>query len=166
MTTDLETKVLPTRAGLSLALMADGRLEASLGRRSAVVTPVRCFPWSAAASFISLRDQEQEEFALVKDLATLDSDSRHALEACLAAAGFVFEIDRIIDVVEEVEIRTWKVSTRQGQRTFQTARDAWPRQLPDGGYLVRDVSGDLYRIPPSEGLDARTRRHLWAFVDE
>jgi hypothetical protein len=34
-----------------------------------------------------------------------------------------------------------------------------------GGLLIRDVGGDLYRLPAPETLDARSRELLWAFVD-
>jgi hypothetical protein len=36
--------------------------------------------------------------------------------------------------------------------------------LSDGGYLVRDLAGDLFRIPPLESLDERSRALLWAYV--
>jgi hypothetical protein len=53
----------------------------------------------------------------------------------------------------------------QGPRTFQTARDHWPRDLPGGGLLLRDVAGDLYMIADLAALDAASRAALWAFVD-
>jgi hypothetical protein len=37
--------------------------------------------------------------------------------------------------------------------------------LPDGGLLLRDLAGDLYRLPDKSALDARSRKLLWAFVD-
>ena len=44
-------------------------------------------------------------------------------------------------------------------------RDEWPRELAGGGILIRDVSGDLYRIGEPAKLDARSRKLLWAYVD-
>jgi hypothetical protein len=29
---------------------------------------------------------------------------------------------------------------------FQTPRDEWPREVPGGGLLIRDVAGELYFI--------------------
>ena len=60
---------------------------------------------------------------------------------------------------EDFEIRRFKVLTRQGPRSFQTALDAWPREAPSGGLLLEDVAGDLYRIPPPEELDALIKEH-------
>ncbi len=41
----------------------------------------------------------------------------------------------------------------------------WPRALPDGALLVRDVGGDLYRSPEPGSLDQKSGALLWAFVD-
>src|SRR5213076_564210 len=102
------------------------------------------------ARFVSLRDDDEEEFALVRDPAELDPASRRVLEEALVAAGFVFEITRVTAIEEEVEIRHWRVETRQGARSFQTHLDAWPRLLPHGGLLVRDLAGDLYHLAAPE----------------
>jgi hypothetical protein len=73
-------------------------------------------------------------------------------------------VTRILEVEEEVEIRTWKVETVQGHRSFQTRLDDWPCEVPGGGIVIRDVAGDLYHVADPEALDARSRRWLWAFV--
>jgi len=101
----------------------------------------------------------------VETLDELSVESRRALEAAVAEAGFVLEVTRILDVEEEVEIRTWKVETRQGGRRFQTRLDDWPMEVPRGGIVIRDVAGDLYHVADPAALDDRSRRWLWAFVD-
>jgi hypothetical protein len=83
----------------------------------------------------------------------------------LAVAGFVFEVMRVLEIEEEVEIRRWRVETRQGPRTFQTRLDDWPRLLPHGGLLIRDLAGDLYHLGKTDQLDKKSRELLWAFVD-
>ena len=153
------------RAVLSLEQRADGRLWAVRGGEERAVWVRRCFPWSEPGHFLSLRDSDEEEFALVRDPAELDAASRDALEAALAVAGFVFEITRVLEIEEEVEIRRWRVETRQGARSFQTRLDDWPRTLPHGGLLIRDVTGDLYHLGRPAALDRRSRDLLWAFVD-
>jgi uncharacterized protein DUF1854 len=144
---------------------ADGRLWARRGLDARPVVVRRCFPWSESHRFISLRDDDQAEVALVKDPMELPDSSREALLEALAEAGFVFEVSRVIEVEEEVEIRHWRVETKQGSRSFQTRLDDWPRALPGGGFLLRDVAGDLYRLPEPAALDAESRELLWAFVD-
>ncbi|HEY3219737.1 MAG TPA: DUF1854 domain-containing protein [Gemmatimonadales bacterium] len=151
--------------GLSLEWRSDGSLWARRGREERPVSVRRCFPWSEPGRHLSLRDSDEEEFALVRDPAELDARSRAALETALAVAGFVFEVTRILEIEEEVEIRRWRVETRQGPRTFQTRLDDWPRSLPHGGLLIRDLAGDLYHLTAPAQLDRQSRELLWAFVD-
>ena len=156
----------PTGSGdLRLERRADGRVWAIRGTAERAVWVRRSFPWSEPGRFLSLRDDEEEEFALVGDPADLDPASRLVLESALVDAGFVFEVTRVIAIDEEVEIRHWRVETRQGNRSFQTRLDDWPRLLPHGGLLVRDVAGDLYLLADPQALDKHSRALLWAFVD-
>jgi hypothetical protein len=144
----------------------DGQLWAQRGEETRAVVVVRCFPWSEPRRFISLRDTEDDEFALVEDPSELEAASREALEQSLATAGFVLEIERILSCEEEVEIRTWEVLTCQGRRRFQTRRDDWPREIPGGGLLIRDVAGDLFQVREPEKLDKKSQAVLWVFVDD
>ena len=150
---------------LVLRVARDGRLFAVVRGEAVGVRVRQCFPWSEPGRHLSLRDDEDEEVALVENPAGLGPESRRALEHALAEAGFVLEVVRVVDVEEEVEIRQWTVDTVQGRRSFQTHLDDWPRVLPKGGLLIRDVAGDLYRLPPPSSLDRRSRELLWAFVD-
>jgi hypothetical protein len=150
---------------LTLERRPDGTLYARRGEVHAVVHVRRCFPWSEPGRFISLRDDDGEEFALVADVNELDDAARLVLEAALAEAGFVFDVTRVIELEEEVELRDWRVLTKQGARRFQTRLDDWPRKLPDGGLLIRDVTGDFYRVSDPSQLDRESRSLIWAFVD-
>jgi hypothetical protein len=125
----------------------------------------QCFPWSEPHRHLSLRDDKEREVALIDDPAQLAPASRCALEDALAAAGFVLVVTRVVGVDEEVEIRHWAVETVHGPRTFQTHLDDWPRTLPGGDLLIRDVAGDLYRLANPRGMDRKSRELLWAFVD-
>lgn len=150
--------------GLRLERRRDGRLWAWRGDSSRPVRVQRLFPWSGAADHVSLRDEDHEEVALVSSTDELARDSGAALDEALEMAAFVLEVGRILEIEEEVEIRVWTVETRQGPRTFQTRLDDWPWEAPGGGYLIRDVAGDLYRIPEIEALDEGSRKLLWGFV--
>jgi len=143
----------------------DGQLWAERSGETCPVWVRRCFPWSEPTRFVSLLDHEKNEFALVSDVGALEPRSREALEDALAEAGFVLQIERIESVEEEVEIRTWAVQTRQGHRSFQTRLDDWPREVPGGGYVIRDVAGDLYHVASPQELDSRSRELLWAYVE-
>ena len=148
-----------------LRIAPDGRLVVLLGGALVPVRLRQCFPWSEPALHLSLRDDQDREVAIVDDPAMLEPESRCALEQALAEAGFVLEVTRVLDIEEEVEIRQWRVETRQGPRSFQTHLDDWPRTLPNGGILIRDVAGDLYRLAAPMAMDRKSRELLWAFVD-
>jgi len=143
----------------------DGQLWVVKPDEKRAVSVRRCFPWSEPARFVSLRDKDDREIALIRQPESLDDTSREVLERALIEAGFVLRIVQIYEVEEEVEIRTWKVETEQGPRTFQTRLDDWPRELPGGGLLIRDVAGDLYHIADRDVLDDKSKRLLWAFAD-
>ena len=150
---------------LTLERREDGQIWAAANGDEAPVRVHRCFPWSEPGQFLSLRDTENEEFALVRSIDDLEPASRRVLEGAIAEAGFVLDIRSIEEVEEEIEIRSWKVETRQGPRTFQTRLDDWPMDVPGGGIVIRDVAGDLYHVADPDALDARSRTWLWAFVD-
>ncbi len=151
--------------GITLRSGGDGRLLATIDDKEVSVRLRQCFPWSEPHRHISLRDDKEREVALIDDPAQLAPASRRALEDALAAAGFVLVVTRVVGVDEEVEIRHWSVETVHGPRTFQTHLDDWPRTLPGGDLLIRDVGGDLYRLANPRGMDRKSRELLWAFVD-
>ena len=142
-----------------------GRLIALVDGESVAVRLRQCFPWSEPHRHLSLRDDEDEEVVLIEDPATLAPESRRVLEQALAEAGFVLQVTRVVSIDEEVEIRQWKVETKHGPRSFQTHLDDWPRALPMGGLLIRDVAGDLYFLAAPQQMDRRSKELLWAFVD-
>lgn len=133
--------------------------------REVPVTVHPCFPWSHPFDHVSLRDASGEEKALVADPGELDADSASALRAALEEAGFLLEITGIDAVEKRFELRDWKVQTRQGPRRFQTPLDLQVHELGDGGYLIQDITGDLYRIRPPATYDPATQKLLWTFVE-
>ena len=149
----------------TLRTASDGRLVVLIRGEPVAVRLRQCFPWSEPRLHLSLRNDEDREVAIVDDPELLEPESRQALERALAEAGFVLEVTRVVDLDEEVEIRQWTVETEQGRRLFQTHLDDWPRILPGGGLLIRDVAGDLYRLAAPQKMDKRSRELLWAFVD-
>jgi Domain of unknown function (DUF1854) len=150
---------------LPLRTAGDGRLVAIVNGDAIPVRLRQCFPWSEPGRQLSLRDDDDREVALVEDPETLSEESRLAVDLALADAGFVLEVVRVVSIEEEVEIRQWTVETEHGRRSFQTHLDNWPRALPAGGLLIRDVAGDLYRLAAPRAMDRRSRELLWAFVD-
>src|SRR5437762_13852011 len=106
--------------GLILRNEGDGRLLIEVDGALVAVRLRQCFPWSEPRRHLSLRDDDEQELALVEDPADLGPESREALELALAEAGFVLEVTRVMSIDEEVEIRQWSVETKHGPRQFQT----------------------------------------------
>jgi hypothetical protein len=161
----LSSEITEETSTPTLRIATDGRLVVVIDSLPIPVRLRQCFPWSEPGLHLSLRDDADREVAIVDDPADLDPESRRAIEQALAEAGFVLEVTRVLDIDEEVEIRQWVVETRQGHRSFQTHLDDWPRTLPNGGILIRDVAGDLYRLATPGTMDKKSRELLWAFVD-
>ena len=150
---------------LELRTGPDGRLQCKSSDTWTPVRAVRCFPWISADRYFSLRDRDGKEAALVENPSDLDGISRQALELAVAGSASCLEIRKIRRLWQDIELRVWEVGTKAGGRKFQTELDAWPEPVPGGGWIVRDITGDLYRIPRPEELDQTSRTLLWAFLD-
>lgn len=150
---------------LSLRFGDDGRLLLRQGGRWISVKLLACFPWSNPHAYISLRDDENVEHALIRDPSDLAGESREALVRAMAVSGFAFEITRIDAIEKDFELRVWRVQTQQGSRRFATKLEDWPRRLAGGEILIEDLAGDLFVIRDEEKLDRPSRKRLWAFVE-
>src|SRR3989475_12333112 len=136
---------------LTLERRSDGQLWAVRGEEERAVRVRRCFPWSEPGRFVSLRDEDDNELALVGDPAELDPASRRVLEEAMAAAGFVFEVTRVMAIEGEVEIRHWRGGNRAGTPPVPTRGRARPRVLAPGGPLVRRAGGGARPAPRTSG---------------
>lgn len=128
------------------------------GQARGPLTAHRAFPLSMADEFVSLRDREGGEVAVIRRLADLDADSRAAVESILEWTYFASEITAVHAVEVRFHIPHWDVETDRGRRTIEMAssrRDI--RVLPDGRALIRDADGNLYEIPSVTRLDADSR---------
>ncbi len=154
-------------ANWNLSRRADGRL---VMRRENVEgeTPVQvacCFPWTHPYEFISLRDDKGREQKLIENLHELSSSLREMIEEELAQRNFMPRITGIEAIADEIELFHWKVITNVGPRRFLTRRSDHPRKLANGAVLIKDVSNDLYLIPNPKGLDAKSLKLLWVYLD-
>ncbi|NRA27111.1 MAG: DUF1854 domain-containing protein [Opitutales bacterium] len=70
-----------------------------------------------------------------------------------------------VKIDRDFELRTWRVETNRGPRSFQTMLDSHPRVLPDGTVLIKDLAGDLYQINDPQSLDRRSRHRLSIYID-
>lgn len=148
----------------ALSLDQNGRLTALQPTGPVEVTVRPCFPWSAPDRFLSLRDKDHQEVALVPSLDALPAGSAEALRHVLGEIRFTFTLRAIREIEKRFDLRVWKVETDQGPRQFVTEWDSFPKEKGDGSLILSDVGGDLYRIPPIDSMDGRSRRLLWSYM--
>lgn len=127
---------------------------------------VRCFPWSFPDHFISIRDEKGAELYLFESLEVIaDEKIRALIRDEIGERMFLPEITSIQEIVDEIDLFRWLVKTRSGARIFYTQRREIPREVPGGGVVVKDISGDRYFIPNIDELDTRSRNWLWLYLD-
>lgn len=122
----------------------------------------RGFPVTAVDDFISLKDADEEEVALVRRVSDLDRDSRRVLEAELERSYFTATITKVEAIDEEYHIPTWTVTTDRGPRRFELRSSRRDVRVLGWRVLIRDADGNRYEIPDLGQLDQASR----AIVDQ
>jgi len=120
----------------------------------------RSFPWSVPDSYISIRDKDGREIAMLRTLEELDDRSRTVVEAELADKIFNPKITRIVDYTSEFGVTYITAETDRGRVTFQIRSRDDVRILSPTRALFRDVDGNTYELPDFNALDPASRRHL------
>lgn len=163
---DIDSPRVPALlSALRVTRADDGRYRAAWGGHECVVRVGTCFPWTAPGTFVSLRDEDDKEVALIPSLNEVDAESGAVLQRALREAAFAFEITHVAIMRKEFEIRQWEVTCAEGPRTFQTKVDDYPQLLAPSGLLITDVVGDVYVIHDWTALDRHSRKQIALFVD-
>jgi hypothetical protein len=134
------------------------------GRRQVGVEPVRAFPISEPARWVSICDAQGAELAFVDDLADLPQQVRTVLDEDLARRDFVPVVERILSVSAESEPSDWDVLTDRGATRFTLANDDDIRRLGRLGATIVDAHGTRYLVPDLSALDAASRRQLERYL--
>lgn len=139
-----------------------GRLVVHLkdGRRIADARLARCFPWTMPEGYVSVRDAEGKEVALLDTLAALDAVSRQVVQEELRDKVFHPKIRRVLRHRREFDITSMTVETDRGEATFQFMGREDVRLLSPVRALFRDVDGNTYEVEDLTKLDPASRKHL------
>jgi len=138
---------LPEAGSLSLRAGVDGALTAEYQGTIKAVTVRQAFPWTEPAQYLSLRDEKDEEFALVEDVRELASASRAALES---AMDEVLETQyaklaitrKLTATMREVWGMQPRFEMRSGQRAYRLLEAARFRMAYDF-LALRAASGEV-----------------------
>ena len=133
------------------------------GERHAGVTPIRSFPLTDPAHWISIFDAQHNELVCIEEPQQLPAATRDKLFAALLKTEFMPVIERLIDATHG-EPAEWQVATNRGDRTFILKGEDDIRRLPDGRVIVTDSDGLRYMIVDARTLDAHSRRTLDRFM--
>ncbi|HEV3120736.1 MAG TPA: DUF1854 domain-containing protein [Isosphaeraceae bacterium] len=134
------------------------------GKRTVGVEPVRAFPYSDPAHWISICDSSGREVVSVENLAELPSEVRTVLEEELALREFVPTIHRIVRVSSDSTPCLWDVETDRGPTRFTLNSEDDVRRLGPNRALVADSNGIRYLIPDTRALDIAGRRLLERYL--
>jgi len=122
---------------------------------------VRCFPATAADTWLSIRDTEGQELVLIRNPDTLDPDSRNTIAPVLHDKYHVPVITRIVSVTLSVEGKHLEVEAEEGTLTFDITgeSDVDYREYPSVLFTDRSKSRK-YLIPDAANLDQTSRNLL------
>ena len=124
------------------------------------VRPVRAFPVSRKADYISFLNQQGQEVALVAHPHKLDKASRKALDQALNRMYYVPKILRIDSIEEMWGISRWKVQTDCGYASFEVTDQESIRKLPPARYIMQDVDANRFEIEDATKLDPQSQALL------
>ena len=138
-----------------LVVHMDGREEPVVDARVA-----RCFPWSLPDCYVSIRDKDGKEIALLETLAELDPASRQVVQQELEEKVFNPKIRRITSYKNEFGVASITADTDRGEVTFQIRSRDDVRLLSETRALFRDADGNTYELTDLEGLDYASRKWI------
>ena len=128
------------------------------------VTALPCFPLQSIQTHISLMNEDGKEVLFVTELADLPSDQRVALEEALKSYGKNLEVQTIVNIEEDYELRKFEVILHGGKkRTFFTPLDEWPK-TEKSSVIFEDIAGDIYTISEVGQLDSKSLSTLSPFI--
>lgn len=152
------------KSDFELYKKADGGFYLYRFGREEEVLIFEAFPWSHPGEYLSLRNRDGIELLFIQNKLDLNPEHRELIEEALRFKGFVFEIEVIDDIADEVELRRFQVTTKSGKRVFYTPLESWPEQRSDGSILILDIHGDIYQIKDWRSLDGHSQEEINALV--
>jgi hypothetical protein len=134
------------------------------GRRFIGVEPVRAFPITHPADWISICDAEGREIVAVASLDELAPAVRRTVEDELALREFIPIVLRIVRVSTDSFPSDWDVITDRGPSRFTVENEEDLRRLGPSRVMITDARRLRYQVVDVGVLDAYSRRLLERFL--
>lgn len=123
------------------------------------------FPLSDPRRMVVVRDPAGNQIGLIDDIGQLDKTSRSIAKQWLEKSYFVPWIKDVVSIQEKLGVSNWRVITNRGERSFEVRNPRRSiRHVYAGTYVVTDVDGNRYRLPPVEKLPLRAQLLLAEFL--
>ncbi len=152
---DGAVKQITRDAAGQLVVRIEGRDEEIVDARVA-----RCFPWSLPESYVSVRDKDGKEVALLRTLDELDEASREIVAKELEEKIFNPKIQRLTSYKNEFGVVSITAQTDRGEVTFQIRSRDDVRLLSPGRALFRDADGNTYELADFTEMDTASQKWL------
>lgn len=134
------------------------------GQRHSPVQLVRAFPIDAPDEGLSIVGADGHELAWIERLDALPPAVRQVIEDELSQRDLMPLIERLVAVSTFSTPSTWTVDTDRGRTQFILKGEEDIRRLRDGGLLVTDNHGLVFRVLDLKALDRGSRRLLDRFL--
>ena len=128
------------------------------------VQVVRAFPIDAPLEGLSVVGPDGHELAWFDRWADLPPQTRELLKAELAQREFMPVVRRLVAVSTFSTPSTWTVETDRGLTDFILKGEEDIRRLRDGGLLITDNHGLVFRVLDLKAMDRGSRRLLDRFL--
>ena len=147
---------------------AAGHVRAAVAGARSVLRPAlfRAFPVTDPDSFVELREEGGDSVGMLRELSSLDGESRELAEGLLRERYLVPVIQDIISIQGGHGIWTWDVVTDRGDRRFSIRSprdDIRTLPSPDGArrrFRVTDTEGNVYEIRDLQRLPAGSMKQF------
>jgi len=129
------------------------------------VSLFRAFPLSHLNKYISVRDRENEEIGIIKDIKEFSAEVCNLLLMELGRRYFLPIIISINSIKEEFGYSYWDVLTDVGTKRFTIKKDNNSfAPVKENRILVIDVDGNRYEISDYTKLNAKSYRLIEQFL--
>lgn len=125
----------------------------------------RAFPFSKPDEYISVLNEDNREYGIIRALSEFEGKGREIIEKALTRKYFCPVISRIYKLTEQFGYSYWDAETDLG-RTEIVLKDTFASiaKISDTYLIINDVSGNRYSIPDINALDRKSYRKIELYL--